>query len=138
MAVLPDDIQNIDKKDVKDKIKVIYDYIVYLKEQLEFWALNRTRNALEVKTLTLTNVTTDAYGAIYTDLYIANGQYIVGATTNIQQSLEFTPSVSANYKDSNTAYECGRCYLKVTSNNSPVTNKSINLVKIYYLEKKGA
>lgn len=42
--IIPDEIKPIDQETVPQKIQTIYDYIVYMKEQIEFWAGNRTRD----------------------------------------------------------------------------------------------
>lgn len=157
MAILPDDIQNIEKKDVSEKIKTIYDYIVYIKEQLEFWASNKIKtitaalatlelkigtveaDMMEVKTKVLVNATTDESSFIYTDLYTSQGQYIVGISTNTKTADELVPCVCNYYSHSNALAEYGRWIVKATVHNELVgSGKKYDQLKIYYLQKKGA
>lgn len=157
MAVLPDDIQSIDKKDVSGKIKTIYDYIVYIKEQLEFWAANKIKtitaalaalelkigtveaDMMEVKTKVLVNATTDEFSFIYTGLYTSQGQYIVGISTNTKTADEFTPCICNYHSHSNALAEYGQWIIKITAHNSLAgSGKKYNQLKIYYLQKKGA
>ena len=46
-VIFPDDINDQRKDDLTKRVDTLYDYIAYMKEQLEFWARNRTREINE-------------------------------------------------------------------------------------------
>ena len=49
MAIIfSDDINDQRKDDLSKRVDTLYDYIVYMKEQIEFWARNRTREISDV------------------------------------------------------------------------------------------
>lgn len=44
MAIIPDDIKNLDGQEPQRKQNIIYEYIKYMREQIEFWAQNRLKD----------------------------------------------------------------------------------------------
>lgn len=44
MAIIPDEIREIQGMDLPKQINVLYNYIKYLKEQIDFWASNRSKD----------------------------------------------------------------------------------------------
>lgn len=156
MAILPDDIQSIDNKDTTGKIKTIYNYIVYLKEQLEFWASNKIKTVtaalatlelkigsveasmMEAKTKVMVDATTDEFSFIYTGLYVSKGEYVIGVSINEQTADELVPCVNSYYASADNLTEYGQWIIKVTEHNTLVgANRKYNQMKIYYLQKKG-
>jgi len=41
--IIPDEIRDIDGTDIPSKIHTIYHYIIYMREQIEFWGSNRSK-----------------------------------------------------------------------------------------------
>ena len=44
MAIIPDDIKNLEGQEPQRKQNIIYEYIKYMREQIEFWAQNRIKD----------------------------------------------------------------------------------------------
>ena len=44
MAIIPDDIKNLEGQEPQRKQNIIYEYIKYMREQIEFWAQNRLKD----------------------------------------------------------------------------------------------
>ena len=156
MAVLPDDIQSIDNKDTTGKIKTIYNYIVYLKEQLEFWASTKIKTVtaalanleskigtveadmMEVKTKIKVNATTDEYSWIYTGLFVSKGEYVIGVSTDTQTADELVPCVNNYFNSADNPTGYGQWIIRVTKHNTLVgAGRAYNQMKIYYLQRKG-
>ena len=47
--ILPDDIRTIQDKQDVEKIQVIYDYIKYMREYLDFWGNNRSKEISSIE-----------------------------------------------------------------------------------------
>ena len=48
-SIIPDEIQDISVQDLPAKITTIYEYMKYMKEQIEFWGSNRSREITELQ-----------------------------------------------------------------------------------------
>lgn len=40
--ILPDDIRKIEDRAVNEQISIVYNYIRYMREQMDFWGSNRS------------------------------------------------------------------------------------------------
>ena len=40
-VILPDDIRSLEQKTPNQQLQIIYEYIKYIREQLDFWGSNR-------------------------------------------------------------------------------------------------
>ena len=51
MAVIPDNIHDItSNRDTSKQIEALFNYIQYMREQIEFWGSNRVKDIEEIKT----------------------------------------------------------------------------------------
>lgn len=48
MAILPEDIRDIENADIRQQIQIIHEYIKYMREMIEFWASNAGRGVGQI------------------------------------------------------------------------------------------
>ena len=49
MAIMPDEIRDIDQVNVQEQISIMHDYIKYMHEQLEFWGSHRLKELADIQ-----------------------------------------------------------------------------------------
>mgnify|MGYP006988834581 CR=1 FL=1 len=81
MAILPEDIKDKREMDLYQWVDTIYEYIKYMKEQLDFWGERRTA---EISDITSTNASTAATLADVSD----NLDTVAAAAVSIAEQLE--------------------------------------------------
>ena len=121
MAIIPDDIQNT-SNNVKEQIQTLYDYIVYMKEQLEFWGKNRVQSINEKAT-----VLTTEFPEVYTD---ESGKYELSGLSDSDTVLSASCSgyIVYPYLDEDT-WNVRIC----TTDGEAATSVEVGTVTINYL-----
>ena len=162
--IIPNEIQDVGEDQPKRKIEVIFDYIKYMKESLEFWGNGRqkdienlnlsvtdldgrettTAQALESLTETvesrkvnsklMEDAVVEKNGRIYTDMLVEDGYIVLGAMTTVVSNCSLTPAVFP-YAPVDGEWHGVWGLLATNPNNEPLSPTSLGDLTVFYIQQ---